>query len=87
MPRANVNTVPTALERAGDFSASRVRNGAAVLPVSIYDPATTRLQGATFLRDPYPGNQIPAAAIDSIARKVVALYPLPNAPGVPVNTI
>jgi len=81
VPRANVNTVPTALERTGDFSASRVRSGANVLPVNIYDPATTRLQGATFVRDPFAGNRIPASAIDPIARQVVALYPLPSAPG------
>jgi hypothetical protein len=81
VPRANVNTVPTALERTGDFSASRVRSGANVLPVNIYNPATTRLEGATFVRDPYPGNRIPASAIDSIARQVVGQYPLPNAPG------
>lgn len=81
VPRANVNTVPTALERTGDFSASRVRSGANVLPVTIYDPSTTRLQGTTFVRDPYAGNRIPATAIDPIARQIVALYPLPNAPG------
>ncbi|MBY0504949.1 MAG: TonB-dependent receptor [Bryobacteraceae bacterium] len=85
VPRANVNTVPTALERAGDFSASRVRSGANILPVSIFDPATTRLQGATFTRDPYPGNRIPDSAIDPIAKRVVGLYPLPNAAGDPVS--
>lgn len=85
VPRANVNTVPTALERIGDFSESRVRSGANVLPVTIYDPASTRLQGTTFIRDPYPGNRIPASAIDPIARQIVALYPLPNAPGDPVT--
>lgn len=81
VPRANVNTVPTALERTGDFSQSRVRSGANILPVNIYDPATTRLQGATFVRDPYPGNRIPSAAISPIARGITSLYPLPNAPG------
>jgi len=81
VPRANVNTVPTALERTGDFSASRVRSGANVLPVTIYDPASTRLEGSTFVRTPYPNNQIPASSIDPIARQLVSQYPLPNAPG------
>ncbi len=81
VPRANVNTVPTALERSGDFSQSRVRSGNNVLPVNIYDPATTRLQGATFTRDPYPNNRIPDAAISPIARGIVSLYPLPNSAG------
>ncbi len=81
VPRANVNTVPTPLERTGDFSQSRVRSGAAVLPVQIYDPATTRAQGATFVRDAYPNNVIPASAISPIARGLLSLYPLPNAAG------
>jgi hypothetical protein len=81
VPRANVNTVPTALERAGDFSQSRVRSGAAILPVQIFDPATTRLQGTTFIRDAYPNNTIPASAISPIARGLLSLYPLPNATG------
>jgi hypothetical protein len=85
VPRANVNTVPTELERMGDFSQSRVRSGANVLPVTIYDPASTRLQGNTFVRDPYPGNRIPSSAVDPIARQIVALYPLPNASGDPVT--
>ncbi len=81
VPRANVNNVPNALERAGDFSASRVRSGAAILSVNIYDPSTTRLQGATFVRDPYPGNRIPTSSIDPVAKQVVGQFPLPNAPG------
>jgi hypothetical protein len=81
VPRANVNTVPTARERSGDFGASQVRVGANAVPVSIYDPFSTRLQGATFVRDAYPGNRIPASSLDPIARQLVNLYPLPNAPG------
>lgn len=81
VPRANVNTVPTALERAGDFSQSRVRSGTNILPVQIYDPATTRLQGTTYVRDAFPNNMIPASAISPIARGLLALYPMPNATG------
>ena len=76
-----MNTVPSALERSGDFGASRVGGGANVLPVNIYDPASTRLEGATFTRTPYPNNRIPTSSIDPIARQPVAFYPLPNAPG------
>lgn len=81
VPRANVNTVPSALERNGDFSQSRVRSGANILPVQIFDPATTRLQGTTFVRDAFPNNTIPASAISPIARGLLALYPLPNTTG------
>lgn len=85
VPRANVNTVPTAMERAGDFSQSRVRSGSNILPVQIFDPSTTRAQGSTFVRDPFPNNTIPASAISPIARGLLNLYPLPNTTGDPVT--
>ncbi len=49
-------SIPTAAQRNGDFSA---------LPVVIYDPATTRPNpnGTGFVRDPFPGNIIPASRI------------------------
>jgi hypothetical protein len=82
VPRAFVSTVPTALERQGDFSQTQVRqaNGTAALVV-IYDPATTRQVGTAFVRDPFPGNKIPAARINPIAAKLINLFPLPNAAG------
>ncbi len=82
VPRAFVSTVPTALERQGDFSQTQVRlaNGTAA-PVVIYDPATTRQAGNAFVRDPFPGNKIPANRINPIAAKLMELFPLPNAAG------
>ena len=74
--RNNVLTLPTALERAGDFSQSR--NAAGQLIV-IYDPLTTRSNGAGgFIRDPFPGNIIPADRLNSIARAMLANMPLPT---------
>ena len=58
--------VPTALERAGDFSQSVNADGQAV---TIYDPATGR---------PFPGNTIPAERISPQAQALLAFYPLPN---------
>ena len=81
VPRANVNTVPTALQRAGDFSQTRVVSGSTVLPANIYDSLTTRLVNGTYVRDQFPGNVIPDSRIDPVARKLLALYPLPNAAG------
>jgi hypothetical protein len=74
--------VPTALERQGDFSQTFVRqsNGTAA-PVVIYDPATTRRVGNAFVRDPFPGNKIPASRINPLAAKLINLFPLPNAAG------
>jgi hypothetical protein len=79
---ASINTtVPTALERAGDFSQSFNANGSLAV---IYDPLTTRPDPARpgrFIRDPFPGNRIPANRLDPIGVNVVKLFPLPNQPG------
>ncbi len=71
-------TVPTALERAGDFSQLRAANGS---PVVIYDPATTTPSGSGFMRQPFPGNAIPASRFDPVAANVMKFFPLPNQPG------
>ncbi|MGH9628192.1 MAG: TonB-dependent receptor domain-containing protein [Bryobacteraceae bacterium] len=66
-------TVPTLAYRAGDFSGSAQE---------IFDPLTQRrLQDGTFVRDPFPGNRIPAERIDPIGRNILSLYPEPNLPG------
>jgi hypothetical protein len=62
-----VGTMPTALERSGDFSQAYAQG-----PVTIYDP----LSGA-----PFPNNLIPANRINAAALGLVNYYPLPNAPG------
>ncbi len=60
------STVPTALERAGDFSQSIDQNGA-LIPIT--DPTT----GA-----PFPGNKIPQNRIDSNGQALLGVFPLPN---------
>ena len=62
-------TMPTALERAGDFSQSVSATGG---PVTIYDPLTG---------SPFPGNVIPADRINQASKGLVQYYPLPNFPG------
>src|SRR5262249_15618934 len=59
-----VTTVPTALERSGDFSQSFAQG-----PVSIFDPTNG---------SPFPGNAIPQNRINPIATQLLAFYPLPN---------
>ena len=78
VPFPQVHTVPSALERAGDFSQTRTADGR---PITIYDPATTRLVNGRFVRDPFPGNVIPANRIDPVALALLQRVPLPNAPG------
>jgi hypothetical protein len=64
-------TVPTALERAGDFSQSKY---------TIYDPATTTQTGTnTYTRTAFAGNKLPSTRINSIGQQLANLYPLPNA--------
>jgi outer membrane receptor protein involved in Fe transport len=61
-------SVPTALERAGDFSQSILQGR----PVTVIDPLT---------RQPFPGNVIPADRISPIARAFLdEVVPLPNEP-------
>jgi hypothetical protein len=82
-PGLNVSTVPTALERQGDFSQSyRLVGGQPVL-YQIYNPMTTRPNpsGAGFIRDPFPGNRIPQSMFDSVGRNYVNAYPAPNTAG------
>src|SRR5215467_2219387 len=62
------STVPTALNRTGDFSDLRSSAGK---PVLIYDPATT--VGST--RSPFPGNQIPLARFDPVALSALNYFP------------
>ena len=73
--RNNVLTLPTAAERAGDFS--QTRNSAGQF-VTIYDPLTTRTVNGAIVRDPFPGNVIPANRINSVARAMLAALPVPS---------
>jgi len=76
-----VGNVPTALERAGDFSQTR---NAAGQVITIYNPLTTRpnpAQPGTFIRDPFPDNKIPANMIDPVAKAMLEFVPLPNTTG------
>lgn len=66
------STIPGAALQAGDFSSIRV---------PIYDPATTRVSGNTYARDPFPDNRIPSVRFDPVAQKAISYYPAPNQAG------
>ena len=70
-------TMPTEAFRNGDFSKLADATGK---PILLYDPTTTRANptGNGFLRDPFPGNIIPANRIDPVAKNILRFYPLPN---------
>ncbi|HEY1215606.1 MAG TPA: carboxypeptidase regulatory-like domain-containing protein, partial [Bryobacteraceae bacterium] len=67
-----INTVPTAQERTGNFSD---------LPVTIYNPYTTRQVNGATIRDPFPGNIIPSNLLNQVGLNVASIYPSPNLPG------
>ncbi len=76
------STVPTALERAGDFSNTRDANGTLI---PIYDPATTMANpnGSGFVRELLSGNVVPKSRMDALSLRVLEFMPLPNTP--PLN--
>jgi hypothetical protein len=72
-------TVPTAIERQGNFSETRAQNGNLI---TMYNPFSTRANPAGgFIRDAFPGNVIPANMFDPVALNVVKFYPQPNTAG------
>jgi len=79
-PGTNISSVPTALQRVGDFSETRNPNASLS---TIFDPFTTvpNPNGTGFVRSAFPGNRIPAARFDPVAVKVLQLFPQPNAAG------
>ena len=78
-PRSVAFTVPTELERTGDFSRSLNARGGLR---TIYNPFTTVLNAdGTATRQPFPGNIIPASQQDPVGRRVMNDMWQPNLPG------
>lgn len=74
-------TLPTAAERAGDFSGN-VDSAGQVIP--IYNPFSTTPDPSNpgqFIRTQFAGNQIPSGLIDPVAENFLAYIPLPNQEG------
>ena len=75
-PLSSTRTVPTLLQRQGDFSETR---NAAGQVMTIYNPFDTFVNAAGNIeRRPFPGNRIPTSMMDPIALKALAYFPLPN---------
>lgn len=75
---AGYYTLPSALERQGDFSQSYNADGSLRV---IYDPLTSRTVNGVQVRDPFPGNKIPANRWDPVAAKILGGLWLPNNAG------
>jgi hypothetical protein len=86
-PEAILTTVPTSLERTGDFSQSFNSKGNLL---AIYDPLSTRPNPdvpGSFLRDAFPDNVIPANRQDPVAKKLMSYYGEPNQTGDPLTHV
>ena len=79
-PANILGSVPTAAFKNGDMSELRNPDGSLI---QLYDPATTRPDGAGgFTRDPFVGNIIPGNRISGVSRKVLGFVPDPRSPGI-----
>jgi hypothetical protein len=76
-PNTAISTVPTQLQREGNFSQTYASTGTLI---TIYDPSSSATQ-----RTQFPGNIIPPGEIDPVAAAVMKLYPLPNTTGNPIT--
>jgi hypothetical protein len=63
----NTKTVPTALERSGDFSKSVNTNGS---KITVNDPLNNKTA--------FPGNVIPASRINPVGQAILNMFPSPN---------
>jgi len=71
-------TVPTDAMKSGNFSDPS-------LP-QIFDPASLHQDASgNWVRNPFPGNQIPSSQFDSVAQKLQSYFPEPNLPGLSNN--
>jgi hypothetical protein len=78
IPFPQTYTVPTALQREGDFSETIQANGQ---PIKIYDPLTTTPAGSGYTRQPFAGNIVPAGRFDPVSRKLLDYIAPPNVAG------
>ena len=88
------NTTPTDAFKAGDFGALLTGNqigtdalGRPIFGGQIFNPATTRMENGVLVRDPYPGNRIPAGdpLRSQVAAKIAALMVHPDRAGTANN--
>lgn len=81
IPQTQVTSVPTTLQRNGDFSHTFNPDGTLAV---IFDPNTTTLAtdgSGNYVRQAFPGNVIPASRFDPVGAKALALFPQGNIAG------
>jgi hypothetical protein len=77
-------TVPTDLQKRGDFSQTFRQDGSLF---QVFDPFTTTQNPATgaFSRQPFAGNVIPTNRFDPVSQNLLQYFPEPNLPGDPLT--
>lgn len=83
-PATMVTTVPTAAQKAGDFSQTFNADGSLE---TIYNPFAVSQVNGTWTRAPFQDNKIPQDMLDPLALKVVQYYPNPTSAGAPITGI
>ncbi|MEK7408458.1 MAG: TonB-dependent receptor [Acidobacteriota bacterium] len=86
-PRTTTMTVPTTLQKQGDFSQTFQADGRLI---TIYDPFSARRdpQTGNWVRDAFVGNVIPQARMNRVGLNLMKYYPNPNAaPGNPYTQV
>jgi len=76
-----LGTVPTDLQKQGDFSQTYNSKGQLV---TIYNPFSTQPDPAhpgQYIRTAFANNKIPSTMFDPVAQKILAYYPEPNVTG------
>lgn len=82
-PLSYTQTVPTPLERQGDFSQTRAADGSLR---TIYDPFSTTVPAPNVVvRAPFPGNTIPSSRFDPFSAKLAGAFFDANNPGIGYN--
>lgn len=70
-----VLTVPTELQRSGDFSQTFNVQGNLI---RVYDPLSNQTVDGRMTRQPFAGNIIPQNRIDPVSRQLIDFWPRPN---------
>jgi len=82
-PSTKIASIPTDLQKKGDFSQTFNPDGSLETIFNPFNQTCTVQQVCT--RVPFPGNLVPASAMDAIGKNLIALYPEPNTAGDPVT--
>ena len=90
IPDPFVTSIPTSLQRQGDFSQTYYSRDSSGNPLvqAIYDPfSTTAGSSGALTRTPFAGNVIPSSRLDPIAVKVFSYLPSNSVPGDPLTRL